>query len=93
MFPCQWTQNQVFPLYCQSWSLGGAKMTQAAVRQPIPHSGVFCMDLFPWKFGIILLIEAEWHIYASVDQTIIGSDNGLSPGGRQAIIKTNAGIL
>ena len=51
------------------------------------------MDLFPWKFGIILLIEAEWHIYASVDQTIIGSNNGLSPGRRQAIIKTNAGIL
>ena len=25
--------------------------------------------------------------------TIIGSDNGLSPGRRQAIIKTNAGIL
>ena len=25
--------------------------------------------------------------------TIIGSDNGLSPGGRQAIICTNAGIL
>ena len=25
--------------------------------------------------------------------TIIGSDNGLSPGGRQAIIWTNAGML
>ena len=25
--------------------------------------------------------------------TIIGSDNGLSPGQRQAIIRTNAGIL
>ena len=25
--------------------------------------------------------------------TIIGSDNGLSPGRRQAIIRTNAGIL
>ena len=30
--------------------------------------------------------EAEWRTYASVDQTIIGSDNGLSPGRRQAII-------
>ena len=28
-----------------------------------------------------------------VKQTIIGSDNGLSPGRRQAIIWTNAGIL
>ena len=26
-------------------------------------------------------------------QTIVGSDNGLSPGRRQAIIWTNAGIL
>ena len=32
------------------------------------------------------------HIYVS-KQTIIGSDNGLSPGRRQAIIWTNAGIL
>ena len=39
------------------------------------------------------IIEAEWRIYASVKLTIIGSDNGLSPGRRQAIIWTNAGIL
>ena len=32
-------------------------------------------------------------MYASVDQAIIGSDNGLSPGWCQAIICTNAGIL
>ena len=32
------------------------------------------------------------HICVS-DITIIGSDNGLSPGRRQAIIRTNAGIL
>ena len=34
----------------------------------------------------------ETHICVS-DLTSIGSDNGLSPGRRQAIIKTNAGIL
>ena len=32
------------------------------------------------------------HICVS-DLTSIGSDNGLSPGRRQAIIRTNAGIL
>ena len=32
------------------------------------------------------------HICAG-NVTIIGSDNGLSPGRRQAIIRTNAGIL
>ena len=40
------------------------------------------------------LIEAEWRLYASVGNlAIIGSDNGLSPGRRQAIIWTNAGTL
>ena len=38
-------------------------------------------------------IEAEWRIYASVNETVIGLDNGLSPGRHQAIIWTNAGIL
>ena len=39
------------------------------------------------------LIEAEWRIYASVNYTNIGSDNGLSPDRRQAIIWTNTGKL
>ena len=37
--------------------------------------------------------EAEWRIFASENYTIINSDNGLSPGRRQAIIWANAGIL
>ena len=39
------------------------------------------------------LIEAELRIYASVIEAIIGSDNGLSPDWRQAIIQTSAGTL
>ena len=39
------------------------------------------------------LIKAEWCIYASVKQAIIGSDIGLSPERRLAIIWTNAGML
>ena len=39
------------------------------------------------------LTQAEWRIYVSVNLTIIGSDNGLPPDRRQAIIWTNAGIL
>ena len=35
--------------------------------------------------------EAKWRIYASVNST--GSDNGLAPQRRQAIIWTNAGIV
>ena len=38
-------------------------------------------------------IEAEWRTYASVDQTVIGLDNGMSPTGRQAIIWSNGDIL
>ena len=38
-------------------------------------------------------MEAEWRIYASVNYTIMVSDDGLSPGRHQAIIWTNAGIL
>ena len=50
----------------------------------------------PWYFKqtvLTQLIEGEWCIYASVDETIIGSDKGLSPGRHQAIIWTNAGIF
>ena len=39
------------------------------------------------------LTEDEWRIYASVNCTSFGSDNGLSPGRRQAIIWPNAGML
>ena len=45
---------------------------------------------------MLLSSDFRWgrvtHICVS-KQTIIGSDNGLSPGRRQAIIWTNAGIL
>ena len=36
---------------------------------------------------------AEWHIYASVNEAVIGADDSLSPCQRQSIIWTNAGIL
>ena len=39
------------------------------------------------------LIESERRIYASSNYANIGSDNGLSPDQRHAIIRTNAGIL
>ena len=41
----------------------------------------------------VKLMEGEWCIYASVQLANIGSDNGLSHGGRQAIFWSNAGIL
>ena len=35
------------------------------------------------------LIEAEWNIYASVDQVVIVSDNGLTPNHHKANILNN----
>ena len=39
------------------------------------------------------LVEAEWHIYVSMNYAIIASDNGLSPDRRQTIIWNSAKIL
>ena len=42
---------------------------------------------------LCLLIEADWHIYASVNLAIIDADDGFSPNRRQDIIWTDAWIL
>ena len=39
------------------------------------------------------LIEAEWRIYALINEATVGSDNSLSPVRRQAIIWISAGLL
>ena len=39
------------------------------------------------------LIEAKWHMQASVNDTIIGSDNGLSPVQHLAITWTHAHLM
>ena len=56
------------------------------------------MDIVSVKFlyphrELFVNSEAEWRIYASVNNPSLDIDNGLSPGRRQAIILTNAGIL
>ena len=70
-------------------------------RTLIALSGHLCV-LMRWSFGALLptevnwdydTIKSKWRICASVKLTIIGSDNGLSPGRRKAIISTNAAIL
>ena len=63
----------------------------------------FTIHLFAWSLSVIRANNAVWnsrlthwgrvtHICVG-NLTITGSDNGLSPGRRQAIIWTNAGIL
>ena len=47
-----------------------------------------------WMFIWLVLTHWGWVMQICTSKlTIIGSDNGLSPGRRQAIIWTNAGIL
>ena len=54
-----------------------------------------CLCIMAYSWGILLQLT-HWgrttHICVG-KLTIIGSDNGLSPGRRHAIIRTNAGIL
>ena len=65
--------------------------------------GMLCwINIWPYHFfieslyGVVCICLTHWgrvtHICVG-KLTIIGSDNGLSPGRRQAIIWTNAGIL
>ena len=42
---------------------------------------------------MIYIISPQCHIYASVNQVNIGSDNGLTPGWCQAIFWTSAELL
>ena len=62
---------------------------------PIPVSRHLYIESGPWCFMEVSNLT-HWgrvtHICVS-NLTIIGSDNGVSPGRRQAIIWTNAGIL
>ena len=53
----------------------------------------FIMWMFAWWYDSQITDWGRVRINASCNLTIIGSDNGLSPGGRQAIIWTNAGKL
>ena len=62
------------------------------------HGNCKASGAWIWKLWSYQLIEAQWRIYALThicvgNLTIIGSDNGLSPYRRQAIIWTNAGIV
>ena len=52
---------------------------------------VYYVHILWWSLCISL--RYTWRICASLNRVIIGSDNGLSPIRRQAIIWTNAGIL
>ena len=46
-----------------------------------------------WQMAAAELTEAEWRIYASVNNVIIGSDNGLSPARNNAINCTYVGLF
>ena len=86
---CQWQIWEIYPnmtsLKTTHTSLFDIKQQAITWNYVVPSSMISgYVELTHW--GRVT------HICVS-DLAIIGSDNGLSPGGRQAIIWTNAGIL
>ena len=62
------------------------EITAIPLKQLLKKMGK-CITNVDW------LIEADWRIYASVNQAIIGSGNDLLHGRCQAITRVNDGIL
>ena len=67
-------------------------------RWPVnsPHNGPVTRKMFPFDDVIMIWVLTHWGRIMNIcisKLTIIGSDNGLSPGRHHAIIWTNAGIL
>ena len=91
----QWRGALMFSLIC-AWKNGWVKNNHETddLRRPRTHYDVTLM--IGYGYRILEPILTHWgratHICVG-KLTTIGSDNGLSPGRRQAIIWTNAGIL
>ena len=94
--------------WCSLWVLQGTlwlhegvpSASETSLQQGACQPGCYYLDcypvgaLYPSPFTAIPLTHWGRMTHICVDNlTIIGSDNGLSPGRRQAIIWTNAGIL
>ena len=74
------------------WSINTDTGWQVLIDSSVViHDNAVVWKCFPHYWSLILWIQVP-HICVG-KLTIIGSDNGLSPGRRQAIIWTNAGIL
>ena len=86
---CAWTYERT-KFLCVKFRLGSA-------GEPSRLYAATATPFRTWRYQLIIkYCLTHWgrvtHICVS-DLTSIGSDNGLSPGRRQAIIITNAGIL
>ena len=81
--------------FFQVCHLYGAKPLPKQMISHITDASI-CIIMAQWGKGFAYELLNHWgrvtHIFVS-KLTIIGSDNGLSPDRRQAIIWTNAGIL
>ena len=90
---CNGTQN-AHPIFNPQGRIYGLGGTGQLIKYDIPPT--ICTSFTTLWSGVWRLALIHWgrvtHICVS-KRTIIGSDNGLSPGRRQAIIWTSAGIL
>ena len=103
-----WSDNGLSPVQCKAiiWINAGLLLfgplrinfSEISQNTSICIQEIVLENVLPkWHpFCLCLNVLTHWgrvtHICVS-NLTIIGSDNGLSPGRRQAIIWTNAGIL
>ena len=89
MMPLSHNEIMYIYLWCFCCSYFVIKKMTAWYMIPVLMRYLLC--LYQTKPADIM--KAKWHIYPSVSYSTIGSDNGLSPGRRQAIIWTTEGIL
>ena len=89
-------QNKYHYVYVMQWNSSLVNVVELCIMDNILNIHVFA-QLYQYtqttcELTILTHRGRVTHICVS-KQTIIGSDNGLSPGRRHAIIWTNAGIL
>ena len=89
---------QIFLLFLSTQGMSNKCVNHITLLSNWMSNGsVIGIVIFVHKQLVHTLLLTHWcqvpHIYVSPIYAIIGSDNGLSPGWRQTIIWTNAGLL
>ena len=85
-------KNKPLLVQIMVWHQTGNRLFSEAMMVLVTDASLSPNELIPSLFTLLTHWGRVTHICVS-KLTIIGSDHGLSPGRRQAIIWTNAGIL
>ena len=91
-----WRRQEPGHLQALYWPICHERVSYSAVVMILRNKCLLGLKICHGTWLSIIMVKTHWDrvTHICVDKlTIIGSDNGLSPGRRQAIIWTNAGIL